>query len=147
MPLPPSRELELGGAVRRQLDQLVIEEGRPRLQSPRHRHVVHALDGVVDEHHLAVDPQRAIQRRGGARGREVALHELARGIAGEPQAGMHHRAALGVRAVHELGDVLAGAAPGAAASGGYQEYPAKISSAPWPDCTTLTWRETSWLRR
>ena len=31
--------------------------------------------------------------------------------------------------------------------GGYQWYPAKTSSAPWPDCTTLTCLATSWLRR
>ena len=36
---------------------------------------------------------------------------------------------------------------GTEASGGYQSYPPSTSSAPCPDCTTLTCRDTSWLSR
>ena len=110
MPLPPSASFRSAGAGRRQLDQLVVEKRRARLEPPGHRHVVHPLDGVVDEHHLAVDAQRPVQRGARARGREVALDELARGIAGESQAGVHHRVALRMRAVDELRDVGARAA-------------------------------------
>ncbi len=56
-------ELELGRDPRRELDQVVVEERRPRLQPVRHRHRVDALDRVLDEHQLGVDPQRPVDRR------------------------------------------------------------------------------------
>ena len=74
MPLPPSASLSSGGIARRQLDQLVVEERRARLQAVGHRHVVDALDRVVDEHDPRVQPQRAVDGRGGA----GALEPLAR---------------------------------------------------------------------
>ena len=67
MPLPPSASLSSGGHARGELDQLVVEERRARLQPVGHGHVVHALDRVVDEHDPRVQPQRAVDRRGGAR--------------------------------------------------------------------------------
>jgi len=55
-------ELEVGRARRRELDEVVVEERRARLQAVSHGHVVDALDGVVDEHDLLVEAQRAVKR-------------------------------------------------------------------------------------
>ena len=59
-----------------QLDQLVVEEGHPALQAPRHRHVVDALDRVVHQHHGRVEPQRAVDARRRACTGEVLGDEL-----------------------------------------------------------------------
>ena len=87
----------------------MVEERRTRLDAAVHRHVVDALDRIVDEHHLAVQAQRAIDRRRGAGRGEAALDELARGVEVEPQTRVDRGARLGVRAIDELGDVLVGA--------------------------------------
>ena len=49
--LAPAVDLVSGRYARGELDQLVIQERHPGLETPCHRHVVHALDGVVHEHH------------------------------------------------------------------------------------------------
>ena len=73
-------ELELGRAGGGELDQLVVEERRARLQPVGHRHVVDALDRVVDEHHLGVQAQRAVDRRRGARALEPLARERQRDV-------------------------------------------------------------------
>src|SRR5664280_2498285 len=55
-------EFELGRAGGRELDELVIKEGSSGLEAPGHGHVVDALDGIVDEHDLRIEPERAVDR-------------------------------------------------------------------------------------
>ena len=79
-PLPLMRGLELRRAGGGQFDQLVVEERHPALQTPRHRHVVDALDRVVHQHHGGVEPQRAVDAGCRARAGEVLGDELPAGI-------------------------------------------------------------------
>ena len=73
--------LELRWAGGGQFDEVVIEERHSALQTPRHRHVVDALDRIVDQHHRGVQPQRAVDSGLGAGAGEVLGDELPARIA------------------------------------------------------------------
>jgi hypothetical protein len=104
-----------------ELDELVVQERHARLQPPRHRHVVHALHRVVDQHHGRVDPQRGVERGVGAGLREVGVDERAAGVVVEQPPLLQQARHRGVRAVGEHPQVgVDGPGRGTAASGGYQ---------------------------
>ena len=88
--------------LRGQLDQLVVEEGHPRLETERHRRVVDPLHRVVDQHDLGVQAQRAVQAGVGAGPREV-LPDDRRALVpvGQP-ARLEHLGHLAVRPVEEV---------------------------------------------
>jgi hypothetical protein len=74
-PLAAVRSLELGRALRAQLDQLVVEEGHAGLEAEGHGRVVDPLHRVVDEHHLGVERSARSSGVSGAGPREVLLDE------------------------------------------------------------------------
>ena len=91
-------ELQLGRAGGGQLDELVVEERHARLQAPGHRHVVHALDRVVDEHHLACPGGAPGPSAASAPGAVMcARHELPAGVAVDEEVRSTTSAMLGVR--------------------------------------------------
>ena len=55
----------------------MVEKRHSRLQAPGHRHVVHPLDRVVDQHDLGVEAQCLVDRALCAGGGEVTLYEVA----------------------------------------------------------------------
>ena len=137
-------ELERRRARGRELDEVVVEERRARLQAEGHRHVVHALDRVVDEHHLGVQAQRPIHGPIGARAREVLGGEVPAGVLVEPPAIAEQRR----RARRAGGRRTPARRPRGrrrrpAAAAGTRSSRARISSAPCPHCTTFTCWETS----
>ena len=66
--MPPSCELEFRRHGCREFHQFVIEEGHARFQPPGHGHVVDALDRIVDQHDVGIEPERPVDRAVGAPG-------------------------------------------------------------------------------
>src|SRR6476660_7453748 len=161
-PLPSCAVLSAGGQVAGQLDQLVVEEGHPALQAPRHRHVVDALDRVVHQHHGRVEPQRAVDARRGACTGEVLGDELSAGIpVGAVWSATYRlrdvsrcderRDALTVAVEERLAVAGHRAVDGGGVGLTHRGIPVvageHLVGAPCPDCTTLTCLATSWLSR
>ena len=85
--MPPEASFNSGGHIARQLDEIVVQEWHSPLEPPGHRHVVDALDGIVDQHDLRVQPQRGVDRgigtrRGLVSGGEITAHVGANPILG-----------------------------------------------------------------
>src|SRR6195952_1738047 len=57
--------LKMSRDARGKLHHFVIEKRHPGLQTERHRHVIDAFHGVIDQHNLRIDLQRLVGRTGG----------------------------------------------------------------------------------
>ena len=79
--MPSCATFSSGGTGGGQLDEFVVEERDPALETPGHRHVVDALDRVVDQHDGGVEPQCAVDAGLGAGAGEVLGDELPARIA------------------------------------------------------------------
>ena len=78
-------ELEFRRDRRGKLDQFVIEERHAGFQAPGHCHVVDALDRIVDQHDMRVEPQGPVDRGGGAFAQQMIADQRQADIAvGDP---------------------------------------------------------------
>ncbi len=91
--------------ARGQLHHLMIQERHAGLQPPGHGHIVHALDRVIDQHDLAVDPERLVDRPLRPGLGEMLRHEC-RGMIGFGKAGLQQLAHLVLIPVEEHAGIV-----------------------------------------
>ncbi len=91
-------ELEFRRHPGGELDQFMVQEGHPYFQAPGHRHVVHALDGIIDDQGGGVEAPDFVEEGIGLRLGQFVRHQLGGDVRYMPR-WRNHLQVLGMVAV------------------------------------------------